>query len=699
MASALRQAGLRRGDVVFSHSNIGYFGYPEEGRTATDAFQTILGAFHDVIGDEGTLVVPTFTYSFARREAFDPDSTASAMGTFAEMLRLHPKSSRSHDPLFSVAALGARAQELTANMPRECFGKDSFWDRFLETDGVVCNLNLDAGSTFIHYVERCLNVPYRYDKVFPGVFVINGQTISGDAVYFCADTSNPDLEAKFENFDAVARSQGVVRNVRVGRGAIVAIKAADVFRVIKDGLRHDPWLLTACGRVGGKAPMLLRSIDRSDFGVSLSENAPIEEISKSLWHVPGGLMSNGYDAALDALSHQVAMRVHEYPTGTHCREWIVPEKWVCREACLETLDGRRIFSLVDNALHVPEYSQPFSGTVTREELLKHLTVDLSNRRAIPYHQMLSERDWGLCCSQETKESLIETDYRVHISANFTYGTLKIGEVTVPGEHADTIILCAHLGYPPQGHGGLIGAAVGIGVMRELLKRDQLLYTYRLLIVPDPIGSFAYLSQNEQVVPKTKGGLFLDGLGLPGPYILQLSNHGRTEMDLCFGLAMRAHDPTGRATIPSPGIDCAWSQFGAQSELIPVLSFSHALQSSMDAPDPKGSTSHSGNDLRMVSAEHLQRSVDLVLHMIDVLENNLIPVPVLRGELLLEREDVRSELSSSPERSQKLGEIVLAMDGTRTLAQIADAHAMSFETARQIAEKLNQRGLLEYRNLP
>ena len=71
---------------------------------------------------------------------------------------------------------------------------------------------------------------------------------------------------------------------------------------------------------------------------------------------------------------QVPMTIHEYPTGTACWTWVVPEKWTCHEADLETMDGRRLFSYADHPLHVVSDSLPFEGVVTREELLLHLHV-------------------------------------------------------------------------------------------------------------------------------------------------------------------------------------------------------------------------------------------------------------------------------------------------------------------------------------
>src|SRR5271165_207570 len=87
LAEAIRGVGVKRGDVAFSHNNIGYFGIPEEGRDPQVVFRTILRAFEEVIGPGGTLIVPTFTYSFCKQQPFDVDRTPSTCGVLTEMLR------------------------------------------------------------------------------------------------------------------------------------------------------------------------------------------------------------------------------------------------------------------------------------------------------------------------------------------------------------------------------------------------------------------------------------------------------------------------------------------------------------------------------------------------------------------------------------------------------------------------------------
>ncbi|MDB5492267.1 MAG: aminoglycoside N(3)-acetyltransferase [Micavibrio sp.] len=173
LADALRQSGLQPGSIAFCHSNIGYLGIPEGERSEKNICETVLGAFQDVLGADGTLVVPTFTYSFSNSKAFDPARTPSDCGMFTEYIRKHPDASRYNDPNVSVSALGKAARALTENAPENAYGENSFFDRFFRLDGVIANINFDAGSTFIHYVERELQVPYRFDKRFTGLWQEN----------------------------------------------------------------------------------------------------------------------------------------------------------------------------------------------------------------------------------------------------------------------------------------------------------------------------------------------------------------------------------------------------------------------------------------------------------------------------------------------------------------------------------------------
>lgn len=244
LADALARAGVRRGDSVFSLSNLGYFGVPEGGLTRENLLATVLGALQDALGPEGTIVVPTFTYSFCRKQDFDPANTPSEMGLFPEALRRLPGARRSDDPLFSVAALGARAEEFTKDAPEACFGPGSFWERFLAADGLFCHLNFLMGPPIIHYIERSLGVTYRQDRVFTGNLVKDGKASPRRAVYFSRDMDDPGALADTDWFEARVEELGLCRRVRIGRGFLLAMRARAVDAFVREEIKTHPRFLT-----------------------------------------------------------------------------------------------------------------------------------------------------------------------------------------------------------------------------------------------------------------------------------------------------------------------------------------------------------------------------------------------------------------------------------------------------------------------
>ncbi len=249
LVKALRSVGLGPGDTVFSHSNIGFFGVPQGVTDSRGACELILDAFTEVLGTDGTLIVPTFTYSFPDGSHFDPDTTASTCGAFTEFVRCLPDARRSTDPNVSVSAIGARADELTVDVSTNAYGSDSFAGRFFDTGGSVCNLNFDAGSTLVHYVEREMGVPYRFDKTFPGTRWIDGVGCEITSTLWVRHLVD-GTEAEFTAFDGLARDRGLFRTHPVGRGQVGCMATTDIRDLITDTLPIRPWFLTRAGLTG-----------------------------------------------------------------------------------------------------------------------------------------------------------------------------------------------------------------------------------------------------------------------------------------------------------------------------------------------------------------------------------------------------------------------------------------------------------------
>jgi len=239
IVDSLRAVGIGEGDSVFSHSNLGFFGQLNGIPSKKEYCDVFYSAIRDVIGKSGTFVVPTFTYSFTDGDFFDPSETKSDMGMLSEYIRTHSESIRSSDPNFSVAAIGPNAEYFTKNPPSHSFGQNSFWERFLAAQGKFCNFNFDSASTFLHYVERCLDVPYRWDKPFAGTLRQGNSEQRRVFYHYVRDLQTDDHAPNFEAFDKYASEKSVVNRKNLAKGQVVVISAQDTYEITEAGYLED----------------------------------------------------------------------------------------------------------------------------------------------------------------------------------------------------------------------------------------------------------------------------------------------------------------------------------------------------------------------------------------------------------------------------------------------------------------------------
>lgn len=715
LLTALRDAGLGPGDIVFVHVCIDALGRAPEAaaKTAPSARGAmLLRVLRAAVGDTGTLVFPTYTFSFCRQERFDLDRSPTVGGDWSsspdvlEFARRAPDAVRSHDPIHSVVGIGPAAAALMKDLPSTCFGEDSLQHRLRRAGAKICMIGIGIHeASMVLHAEVMSKVPFRYKKLFTGEIVERGSARRAGWIYDVR-VRCPNTELNAERIAREASRRGVMRTVPIGRDALHVVEAQPFYDLLREEIAADPWFTVTgppfANLVTHERMRVVPAGGECVAATPLAADAPLDEIVRALWMVRRDIVSEGYDAALSALAAQVPMRIHEYPTGTECFTWIVPEKWTCHEAWLETLDGRRLISYDDHPLHVVSYSLPFDGIVTRAELMRHLHVHPRLPGAVPFIFKYYERDWGLCCSQRLRDSLRDSRYRVRIKTSFSYGTLKVGEVVVPGRTDDTIVLAAHLCHPGMANDDLAGVAVGIGVFRELLRessqardgRPPRRYTYRLLILPETIGSLAYLSDHQALAPRMKGGLFLEMLGLDQPHALQLSLAGNSDADACFAAALRQHDPSGWTAPYRELLGNDERQFNAPGVGVPMLSLMRVLPP--DAPDYPYREYHSSDDTpAAVVPARLVESRDLVLRMIDELERSRVPTTRFAGELCCSRYGVHIDWYQDPEGHKAMFAILDLVDGTRSIAQIAQATGQTANVVTRVLDRLEARGLIDY----
>jgi len=160
IVKGLRNVGLKDGDVVFVHAAMRTMG-PVRGGA-----DTVAEALLEVIGDRGTLVVPTFTFASEKTNdpIVDPQNDPSEMGIISERVRLRPGARRSVAYKHSVAAIGRRAEVITSVDPAlSVFDLRSSFGVMLALNTKVLLLGVTfESSTSHHFAEWLCDVPYRH---------------------------------------------------------------------------------------------------------------------------------------------------------------------------------------------------------------------------------------------------------------------------------------------------------------------------------------------------------------------------------------------------------------------------------------------------------------------------------------------------------------------------------------------------------
>ena len=148
------------------------------------------------------------------------------------------------EPIFSHAIKGKLKKKLLKSKIDNCFGEESIFKKFKDYNfkifGFCCPLN---SMTFLHYIEKYMNVKYRFNKKFISNFVRNSKARKIEINYFVGKKhidyklKNSKLEKAFENLKNFSSAD-------FGNFYCWAIKSKICFKVIKEKIKKkDNYLI------------------------------------------------------------------------------------------------------------------------------------------------------------------------------------------------------------------------------------------------------------------------------------------------------------------------------------------------------------------------------------------------------------------------------------------------------------------------
>jgi aminopeptidase-like protein len=421
------------------------------------------------------------------------------------------------------------------------------------------------------------------------------------------------------------------------------------------------------------------------------------EVLRVLTPLNRTVCSLGYDQAADYLCKELPFHVISVPSSREHNGWVIPPSWDVEEARIAK-DGRTVYDGTAHPLGVIALSKSFSGTVSVEELRRHLHYDHRNDDSIPFHyrqQFRSwSRDWGFCIPKRIYDQLAPGDYRIVIRTKETPGTLKILEYKHEGSLDFTIVFGANLDHAGVANDGLAGCVVGIEVLRRLQGRKTK-FTYSLVLSPGIIGSEFYLAG---LSPSERGqileGIFLEMLGSATPLAVQESRQGmvsalhalKTSLEH-LGLPYR----TGPFESVIVNDEYVWENYG-----IPMLSFSrfpyHEYHSSRDS-------------VEIIKEASLDEAVDAMMGVVDWLEASPLVIKKFEGNICLSNPHydlyvdygqiaLGGTMSDQQRRMRCLMDFVPALDRPVSVRAVADYVGLPEKETLEYLQRWAAKGLVD-----
>jgi aminopeptidase-like protein len=333
---------------------------------------------------------------------------------------------------------------------------------------------------------------------------------------------------------------------------------------------------------------------------------------------------------------------------------------------------------------------PIDQVVSLDELKQHLHTLPDTPDWVPYRTAYYSESWGFCIAHRQLERLNEAAYRVVIDSSLSQGSLSYGELLLPGEVTEEVLISTHICHPSLANDNLSGIAVAVALAERMAALPRR-YSYRFLFVPGTIGSIAWLARNEERTGAIKYGLVLTCVGDPGPVTYKQSRRGDAEIDQIVAHVLRhSGDPIRIEPFIPYGYD--ERQYCSPGFNLPVGCFMRSPNGSF----PEYHTS--ADNLAFVRPEYLADSLAKLCQIVDVIDQN--------GTFLSNIQKCEPQLGKRglyrPIGGQKDGGgydqltllwVLNLSDGQHSLFQIAERAGQPFHQVKAAADALRSKGLL------
>ena len=418
----------------------------------------------------------------------------------------------------------------------------------------------------------------------------------------------------------------------------------------------------------------------------------IHELATKLWPINRSITGEGVRETLKIISEILPkLKVRSLPSHTKVFDWTIPKEWAVEEAYIITPEGKKICDLSKNNLHLVGYSKPFKGSISFTELKKHLYTLPDQPNAIPYITSYYKERWGFCMTQREFDTLKDGTYKVEINSTLFDGEMNYGELLIKGKSDKEVFLSTYICHPSMANNELSGITVATFIAKWLQEIHDLEYSYRIVFIPETIGSIAYLSRNYiDMKKKIFAGFNISCVGDDRAYSYLPSRNGNSLSDMVAKHVLKWTDPNF--------VKYSWLDRGSDERQYCAPGIDLPIASILRTMYGRYSEYHTSLDNleNVVTPQGLKGGYLAIKKAIETIENN----KNYKSNILCEPHLAKRDLYTGVSRKGSDKDIILTLnflslcDGKNTLLNIAENLKVPIWELYHLVDKLKSHSLID-----
>ncbi|GHT66651.1 aminoglycoside 3'-phosphotransferase [Spirochaetia bacterium] len=232
---ALGNMEISRGDILMVTSDITRLMMLQKTNEKSLDTNPLIDALQTLVGEEGTLLFPTYNWNFCKGQPFDYYKTPSQTGFFSKVALQRKDFKRTRHPIYSFAVWGKYKDFLCSLENIESFGSDSPFDFLYKQHGKNLIIDVKSVFTFKLYVEESVGVPYRYIKNFTALYTDELSNCSEKTYSMYVRNLEMDADSDVQLYMDDLKCEGIAKENMING---VSFLMVDLYRAF-DVLRND----------------------------------------------------------------------------------------------------------------------------------------------------------------------------------------------------------------------------------------------------------------------------------------------------------------------------------------------------------------------------------------------------------------------------------------------------------------------------